>query len=140
MEQFVEHDLREKHGSDVEQLYERDPEHHPLHVMTTFRGSEYLSPSLLRSEEREKGWFLTSKLIFSELGMVNERFFANQNICKYRPPHTASRKSEYFQDAKKYYQRLGAGTTEQVWTTEMVEEVDIFEGNDLDEDGWDDWD
>lgn len=78
---------------------------------------------LCTSEEREKGWFLTSKLIFSELGMVNERFFANQNIY-----------------AKKYYQRLGAGTTEQVWTTEMVEEVDIFEGNDLDEDGWDDWD
>ena len=34
------------------------------------------------SEEREKGWLLTSKLIFSELGMVNERFFANKNIGK----------------------------------------------------------
>merc|ERR1712154_625563 len=75
------------------------------------------------SEEREKGWFLTSKLIFSELGMVNERFFANQNI-----------------HAKKYYQRLGAEATQQTWTTEMVEEVDIFEGGDVEDDEWDNWD
>ena len=34
-------------------------------------------------EEREKGWDLTSKLIFSESGLVNEREFLTQNISEY---------------------------------------------------------
>ena len=34
-------------------------------------------------EEREKGWDLTSKLIFSENGLVNEREFLTQNISEY---------------------------------------------------------
>ena len=34
-------------------------------------------------EEREKGWDLTSKLIFSASGLVNEREFLTQNISEY---------------------------------------------------------
>ena len=36
-----------------------------------------------RMEEREKGWDLTSKLIFSASGLVNERGFLTQNISEY---------------------------------------------------------
>ena len=51
------------------------------------------------SEEREKGWLLTSKLIFSELGMVNERFFANKNIGKANNSKPSESK-EYFSRCK----------------------------------------
>ena len=44
-------------------------------------------------EEREKGWDLTSKLIFSASGLVNEREFLTQNISEY---------SEY---TKKYFEK-----------------------------------
>ena len=33
-------------------------------------------------EEREKEWNLTSKLMFSETGAINERAFNNKNISK----------------------------------------------------------
>jgi len=76
---------------------------------------------LCQSEEREKGWLLTSKMIFSELGMVNERYFVQENIS-----------------AKKYYHKVGSQGSDPSWTTEKIEEVDIFGENDEDDD-WDDW-
>ena len=54
--------------------------------------------------------------------------------------HTLTANMNISQDAKKYYQRLGAEATQQTWTTEMVEEVDIFEGGDVEDDEWDNWD
>jgi len=67
------------------------------------------------SEEREKGWFLTSRMTFSELGMINERHFINQDIA-----------------AKKFYEKAVGDVIQQ----EIVEEVDIFTEEEEDED-WD---
>ena len=35
---------------------------------------------VLRMEEREKDWYLTSKILFSETGAINERAFLYKNI------------------------------------------------------------
>jgi len=76
------------------------------------------SPNVLscRSEEREKGWELLSKMTFSRQGIVNERHFVNDDI-----------------KCKKYYKR------------EIEEgEIDFLENSDDDEDEFeeeedDDW-
>ena len=60
-------------------------------------------------EEREKGWDLTSKLIFSASGLVNEREFLTQNISEYSEymrnicliPFIAF----YFAATKKYFEK-----------------------------------
>merc|ERR1719348_2015248 len=68
------------------------------------------------SEEREKGWRISSKMIFYELGMINERVFKNTNI-----------------EAKKYYKRQGVEIDMEPEMT--TEEVDFF----VDEDEEDEW-
>ena len=80
MEPSVEHDLRQEQWGHVEQLYEGETERHLLQVMHVSQifCELYLLP--FSSEEREKGWFLTSRMTFSELGMINERHFINQDI------------------------------------------------------------
>ena len=35
-----------------------------------------------RVEEKEKGWNMTTKLVFSQMGMVNHRILLNENIGK----------------------------------------------------------
>jgi len=69
------------------------------------------------SEEREKGWKISSKMIFYELGMINERVFKNTNI-----------------EAKKYYKRRGVEI--ELLPEMTTEEVDFF----VDEDEEDEWD
>ena len=54
MEQFVEHDLREEHGGDVEQLYQGDPEHHLLHVIQ-YTELHYLIRLIFSSQVRGEG-------------------------------------------------------------------------------------
>jgi hypothetical protein len=35
-----------------------------------------------RSEEKQRGWELTSTMLFSEKGIVNERHFLNEDISE----------------------------------------------------------
>ena len=84
MEPSVEHDLWQGRWDHVEQLHAGEPEYDLLHVINISQifSKLYLLP--FSSEEKEKGWALTSRMTFSELGMVNERHFLNKNICKYK--------------------------------------------------------
>jgi len=73
-----------------------------------------------RSEEREKDWNMTSHMVFSEKGLVNERIFINKNI-----------------GAKKYYQKEGA-ELEESFPVVTEKEIDIFADEDSEE--WpEDW-
>ena len=82
VEPSVEHDLRQEQWSHVEQLHEGETERHLLQVINVSLIFCKLYLLSFSSEEREKGWFLTSRMTFSELGMINERHFINQDICK----------------------------------------------------------
>ena len=49
------------------------------------RKSKYVEDKMFflkRSEERQKGWTLSSKMTFKHDGLVNERVFNNKNISK----------------------------------------------------------
>lgn len=75
------------------------------------------SPNVIfcSSEERDKQWFLTSRMTFSDLGMVNERHFLNENIS-----------------AKKFYEKEAEDAI-----NDEVEEVDLFDDEDDEEFGSD---
>ena len=82
VEPCVEHDIRQEQWSHVEQLHEGETERHLLQVINVSQIFCKLYLLSFSSEEREKGWFLTSRMTFSELGMINERHFINHDICK----------------------------------------------------------
>ena len=71
-------------------------------------------------------------MTFSELGMVNERHFLNQNICKY-PNIFLLNKQNISVDAKKFYEKAAGDEIIQ-----EIEEVDIFTEEEEDEEwSWD---
>jgi len=90
---------------------------------------------ICESEERERGWRLTSRMIFSPEGMVNERHFLNEDIT-----------------AKKFYKRDDGEvdesedkalttTTTTTTTTEIPQQNDDgFSDSEGRKKGWDDWD
>lgn len=74
---------------------------------------------LCSHEDREKGWNMTSRWIFSEIGMVNERLVTTQNI-----------------GTKKYYRRKDIQVIEEVF--DNIETTDeVSDSDDWDDD--DDW-
>jgi len=69
-------------------------------IMWTNCRREAQSVVMCQMEEREKGWDLTSKLIFSESGLVNEREFLTQNITTKKYFEKAVTDSEADDDSK----------------------------------------